>query len=81
MLRLQKLMTTGIIDYIQKRWLSKRFHQRNSISNLKAVNINHIKGVLCVYTIAILLSLFALLLEKLVHWKKRTKIVNLEYLD
>ncbi|KAK7590254.1 hypothetical protein V9T40_001867 [Parthenolecanium corni] len=78
---LQKLLTTGIIDYTQKRWLAKRFVRKRNISNLKPVTINHIKGVLCVYAIAIFISLSALFLEKLIHWKKQTKTVNLEYLN
>ncbi|XKL67962.1 hypothetical protein PGB90_003453 [Kerria lacca] len=72
---LQKLQTAGIIDYLQRKWLSRRIPQNSNLSSNKPVTINHINGVLLVYGLVIILALAILFVEKIARsmWVTRKR--------
>lgn len=77
---LQKLLTTGIIDYLQKKWLYRRMPPNSlNMSSDKPVTINHIYGILIVYAFSILFSMMVLLMEKFVNWKKTKNMISLQF--
>ncbi|XP_065219863.1 uncharacterized protein LOC135845307 isoform X2 [Planococcus citri] len=77
---LQKLSTSGVIDYLQKKWLHRRMPpEKLNMSSNKPVTIEHINGLLIVYAISIILALVVLLVEKFIDWKKSKNTITLKF--
>lgn len=74
MYRLLSILTNGIADYLQKKWLSREFHdgpmtEANSIG----VTIGHVLGLLVVLGLSIAVAIAIMLIELAVNGSKTSQ--------
>jgi len=65
--RLVSILTNGIADYLQKKWLSREFHdQPLTDADRIGVTIGHVQGLLAVLGLSVAVATAVMLVELIV---------------
>lgn len=62
------IFTSGVADYLQKKWLSREFHDRSfTEADSIGVTIGHVRGLLVVFGLSVAAAAGVMLAEVAVH--------------
>jgi len=63
------MLTNGITDYLQKKWLSREFHdQPLTEADSIGATIGHVQGLLVVFGLCVVVAAAVMLVELAVSW-------------
>lgn len=70
--RVVSILTNGIMDYLQKKWLSREFHdQPLTEADSIGATIGHVQGLLIIFGLSVCVATAVMLVELAVSWSKR----------
>lgn len=80
--RLVTMLTKGITDYLQKKWMSREFHERPlTEADSIGVTIGHVHGLLVVFVLSVVVAVVIMFAEWAIAGRRGSEISESDFRD